>query len=127
MVMINDVIETHSLPALPSDSACSLCGADTQSPDFRSHEHGENLCGRGTISCSLCSKTFALWSHYEAHKKGHQKLKQRQYPCQSCGKVSKPLLILFSTHSYRSHINLKLSEGLIKALRVCSLALALNF
>ena len=73
---------------LPSESACSLCGADTQSPDFRPSDHGENLCGRGTISCPLCAKTFSLWSHYEAHKKCHQKLKQRQYPCQTCGKVS---------------------------------------
>ena len=70
-----------------SESACSLCGADTQSPDFRPSDHGENLCGRGTISCPLCAKTFSLWSHYEAHKKCHQKLKQRQYPCQTCGKV----------------------------------------
>ena len=73
--------------AVPSESACSLCGADTQSPDFKPHEHGENLCGRGTLSCPLCAKTFSLWSHYEAHKKCHQKLKQRQYPCQTCGKV----------------------------------------
>jgi uncharacterized Zn-finger protein len=71
----------------PSESACSLCGADTQSPEFRPSDHGENLCGRGTISCPLCAKTFSLWSHYEAHKKCHQKLKQRQYPCQTCGKV----------------------------------------
>jgi DNA-directed RNA polymerase subunit RPC12/RpoP len=70
-----------------SESACSLCGADTQSPDFRPSDHGENLCGRGTISCPLCAKTFSLWSHYEAHKKCHQKLKQRQYPCQTCGKI----------------------------------------
>jgi hypothetical protein len=77
-----------TISAFPSDSACSLCGADTQSSDFRLNEHGENLCGRGTISCSLCSKTFALWSHYETHKKCHQKLKQRQYPCQTCGKVT---------------------------------------
>ena len=70
------------------DTACSLCGADTQSPNFRPSDHGENLCGRGTISCPLCAKTFSLWSHYEAHKKCHQKLKQRQYPCATCGKVS---------------------------------------
>ena len=81
---------------LPSESACSLCGADTQSPDFRPSDHGENLCGRGTISCPLCAKTFSLWSHYEAHKKCHQKLKQRQYPCQTCGKVS--------IHSHKIHI-----------------------
>ena len=78
---------TETFSALPSDTACSLCGADVQSPDFRANEHGENLCGRGTISCSLCSKTFALWSHYETHKKCHQKSKQRQYPCQTCSKV----------------------------------------
>ena len=72
----------------PSESACSLCGADTQSPDFKPSDHGENICGRGTIACPLCAKTFTLWNHYEAHKKCHQKLKQRQYPCQTCGKVS---------------------------------------
>lgn len=77
-----------SIVLVPSESACSLCGADTQSPEFRPSDHGENLCGRGTISCPLCAKTFSLWSHYEAHKKCHQKLKQRQYPCQTCGKVS---------------------------------------
>ena len=77
-----------SLFTVPSESACSLCGADTQSPDFKPAEHGENLCGRGTLSCPLCAKTFTLWSHYEAHKKCHQKLKQRQYPCQTCGKVN---------------------------------------
>ena len=80
--------QERELPSLSiSESACSLCGADTQSPDFRPSDHGENLCGRGTISCPLCAKTFSLWSHYEAHKKCHQKLKQRQYPCQTCGKV----------------------------------------
>merc|ERR1712018_361632 len=72
---------------IPSESACSLCGADTQSPDFKPSDHGENICGRGTIACPLCAKTFTLWNHYEAHKKCHQKLKQRQYPCQSCGKI----------------------------------------
>ena len=81
------IMITETFSALPSDTACSLCGADVQSPDFRANEHGENLCGRGTISCSLCSKTFALWSHYETHKKCHQKSKQRQYPCQTCSKV----------------------------------------
>ena len=49
-------------------------------------EHGE--VSDGPIACPLCTKTFTLWSHYEAHKKCHQKLKQRQYPCQTCGKVS---------------------------------------
>ena len=48
-------------------------------------EHGE--VSDGPIACPLCTKTFTLWSHYEAHKKCHQKLKQRQYPCQTCGKV----------------------------------------
>ena len=51
------------------------------------HDHVEGACNQRTISCPLCAKTFTLWSHYEAHKKCHQKLKQRQYPCQSCGKV----------------------------------------
>ena len=77
---------------IPSESACSLCGADTQSPDFKPSDHGENICGRGTIACPLCAKTFTLWNHYEAHKKCHQKLKQRQYPCQTCGKVKIVLL-----------------------------------
>ena len=88
MIMIIDFcIFLIPVPSL-LDTACSLCGADTQSPNFRPSDHGENLCGRGTISCPLCAKTFSLWSHYEAHKKCHQKLKQRQYPCATCGKVS---------------------------------------
>ena len=49
-----------------SESACSLCGADTQSPDLRPLGHGENPCGRGTISCPWCAQTFSWWSHYEA-------------------------------------------------------------
>ena len=95
-----------SLFTVPSESACSLCGADTQSPDFKPAEHGENLCGRGTLSCPLCAKTFTLWSHYEAHKKCHQKLKQRQYPCQTCGKVN-------NNHFLRRNFN-KLICGLCK-------------
>ena len=51
------------------------------------YQHGEGVCNQRPIGCPLCSKTFTLWSHYETHKKCHQKLKQRQYPCQSCGKV----------------------------------------
>ena len=81
--------------SVPLDTTCSLCGADTQSPDFKASDHGENLCGRGTISCPLCAKTFSLWSHYEAHKKCHQKLKQRQYPCQTCGKVRSVYKLFF--------------------------------
>ena len=102
----NDALE----PPPPSESACSLCGADTQSPDFRPSEHGENICGRGTIACPLCAKTFTLWNHYEAHKKCHQKLKQRQYPCQTCGKVIEffypPLLVIFY---FRSLISASMS------------------
>ena len=55
--------------------------------EMSAYEHGEGVCNQRPISCPLCSKTFTLWSHYETHKKCHQKLKQRQYPCQSCGKV----------------------------------------
>ena len=87
MIMIIDFCNFLILVPSLLDTACSLCGADTQSPNFRPSDHGENLCGRGTISCPLCAKTFSLWSHYEAHKKCHQKLKQRQYPCATCGKV----------------------------------------
>lgn len=87
---------------VPLESACSLCGADTQSPDFRPSDHGENLCGRGTISCPLCAKTFSLWSHYEAHKKCHQKLKQRQYPCQTCGKVMSSSVFKQRTYLHRA-------------------------
>ena len=54
----------------------------------------EGVCSQHPIACPLCSKTFTHWSHYETHKKCHQKLKQRQYPCQSCGKVQ---------NYYRSH------------------------
>ena len=57
-----------------------------QRSDISGFEHGE--VSDGPIACPLCTKTFTLWSHYEAHKKCHQKLKQRQYPCQTCGKVS---------------------------------------
>merc|ERR1719210_632507 len=67
--------------------SCEFCGADTRSPDYVSDEHGEGVCNQRPIACPLCSKTFTLWSHYEAHKKCHQKLKQRQYPCQTCGKI----------------------------------------
>ena len=73
----------------PMDTVCSICGADVQSPDFDGNRHGENICGQGTYSCPVCpNKTFSLWTHYDAHKKQHQKMKQRQYPCQTCGKVS---------------------------------------
>ena len=84
-------------PPPPSESACSLCGADTQSPNFKPTDHGENICGRGTIACPLCAKTFTLWNHYEAHKKCHQKLKQRQYPCATCGKVIQIEVLLYKT------------------------------
>ena len=67
--------------------SCEYCGAD-RSPDFVADDHREGVCNRGSIACTLCAKTFTLYSHYEAHKKCHQKLKQRQYPCQTCGKVS---------------------------------------
>ena len=73
----------------PMDTVCSICGADVQSPDFDGNRHGENICGQGTYSCPVCpNKTFSLWTHYDAHKKQHQKMKQRQYPCQTCGKVN---------------------------------------
>ena len=57
--------------------------------EMAAYEHGEGVCNQRPIACPLCSKTFTLWTHYETHKKCHQKLKQRQYPCQTCGKVSR--------------------------------------
>ena len=69
----------------PSGDGCHLCGMPRS--EMAAHDHVEGACNQRTISCPLCAKTFTLWSHYEAHKKCHQKLKQRQYPCQSCGKV----------------------------------------
>ena len=63
-----------------------MCGMPRA--EMAQHEHGEGVCNQRPIACPLCAKTFTLWSHYETHKKCHQKLKQRQYPCQSCGKVS---------------------------------------
>ena len=72
---------------LQSDTVCSICGAETQVPEFDGNKHGENICGHGTYSCAVCTKTFSLWTQYDAHKKSHQKMKQRQYPCQTCGKV----------------------------------------
>ena len=68
-----------------SRDGCHICGMPRA--EMSAYEHGEGVCNQRPISCPLCSKTFTLWSHYETHKKCHQKLKQRQYPCQSCGKV----------------------------------------
>ena len=65
--------------------ACHICGMPRS--EMSAYQHGEGVCNQRPIGCPLCSKTFTLWSHYETHKKCHQKLKQRQYPCQSCGKV----------------------------------------
>ena len=58
--------ESSILSASKSEYACLLCGANTQSPDLRPLGHGENPCGRGTISCPWCAQTFSWWSHYEA-------------------------------------------------------------
>lgn len=66
--------------------ACQFCGC--AGVMFNPGEHGEGVCKLlQPLSCPLCSKSFTIWSHYEAHKKCHQKLKQRQYPCQTCGKI----------------------------------------
>ena len=73
------------LDEFPRDG-CHMCGMPRA--EMAQHEHGEGVCNQRPIACPLCAKTFTLWSHYETHKKCHQKLKQRQYPCQSCGKVS---------------------------------------
>ena len=83
---------------------CHLCGMPRS--EMAAHDHVDGACNQRTISCALCAKTFTLWSHYEAHKKCHQKLKQRQYPCQSCGKVK---LIFF-----------KLVRLLLSAVLFCS-------
>ena len=82
--------EWHMVTWLVSDDfprdGCQFCGVS--GPGFSPAEHGEGVCKLlQPLSCPLCSKTFTIWSHYEAHKKCHQKLKQRQYPCQTCGKV----------------------------------------
>jgi len=69
----------------PRGDGCHICGMPRS--EMSSYEHGEGVCNQRPISCQLCTKTFTLWSHYEAHKKCHQKLKQRQYPCKSCGKI----------------------------------------
>ena len=81
--------------------SCEYCGAD-RSPDFVADDHREGVCNRGSIACTLCAKTFTLYSHYEAHKKCHQKLKQRQYPCQTCGKVSSARHFPTLPHKYSS-------------------------
>ena len=74
------------LDEFPRDG-CHMCGMPRA--EMAQHGHGEGVCNQRPIACPLCAKTFTLWSHYETHKKCHQKLKQRQYPCQSCGKVVK--------------------------------------
>ena len=71
-----------------------MCGMPRA--EMAQYQHGEGICNQRPISCPLCAKTFTLWSHYETHKKCHQKLKQRQYPCQSCGKVSSIVRFLFN-------------------------------
>ena len=72
------------LDEFPKDG-CHICGMPKS--EMAAYEHVEGACNQRPISCPLCSKTFSLWSHFESHKKCHQKLKQRQYPCQACGKV----------------------------------------
>ncbi len=69
----------------PKDG-CHLCGMPKS--EMAAYEHVEGACNQRPISCPLCAKTFSLWTHFESHKKCHQKLKQRQYPCQACGKVT---------------------------------------
>uniref|UniRef100_A0A0K2UH38 C2H2-type domain-containing protein n=1 Tax=Lepeophtheirus salmonis TaxID=72036 RepID=A0A0K2UH38_LEPSM len=69
-------------------SRCEYCGEESESPDFIPSDHGQGICQRGSLACSLCPKTFTQWAQLNDHKKNHhQKLKQRHYPCQSCGKV----------------------------------------
>ena len=79
------VLNIFMIPDEYARDGCHICGMPRS--EMSAYEHGEGVCNQRPIACPLCSKTFTLWSHYETHKKCHQKLKQRQYPCQSCGKV----------------------------------------